>query len=156
MYVTAHINTRYSLRYLTGYTRPICNYSKVIYWFSYRVYNIFHMADDNMNMGVPKAPRMDQNKLMAILAYIGPLVIVSYIVAKDNSFVKFHIKQALVLFVIEVAIWIIGNIFWQFWFILQIANLAVLVFVIIGIMNVVNGKETELPIIGTFSSYFPI
>lgn len=115
------------------------------------------MAEDNMNMGAPKeTPHMDQNKLMAILAYIGPLVIVSYVVAKDNSLVKFHIKQALVLFVAEVAIWIVGNMFWQLWFLLQLVNLAVLVFAIIGIMNAVNGKEKELPIIGKFASYFNI
>ena len=46
--------------------------------------------------------------------------------------------------------------FWQLWFILQLVNLAVLVFAIIGIMNAVNGKEKELPIIGKFSNYFPV
>ena len=34
---------------------------------------------------------------MAVLSYIGPLVIVSYIVANNDPFVKFHIKQGLVL-----------------------------------------------------------
>lgn len=96
------------------------------------------------------------NTLMGILAYLGPLVIVSFLVAKDDSFVKFHIKQGLVLFVVEVAMWFIGSILPPLWGLLWVVNLAVLIFVIIGIINVVHGQEKELPIIGKYSSHFPI
>jgi hypothetical protein len=55
-------------------------------------------------METPQNAASQDNKLMGILAYIGPLIIVSYLVAKDDPFVKFHIKQGLVLFVIEIAV----------------------------------------------------
>ena len=98
-----------------------------------------------------------KNTLMAILAYIGPLVIVSYLTAKDDSFVKFHIKQGLVLFVIEVMVWFLGSsMFYQFWMLFNLINLATLVFSIIGIVNAVHGKEQELPFLGQFSKHFPI
>ena len=99
---------------------------------------------------------MHKNTLMAILAYIGPLVIVSYLVAKDDPFVKFHIKQGLVLIVIEIATDVVGMMIWQLWPLLQLVNLAVLVLAIIGIVAAAQSKEKELPLVGQFSSYFPI
>lgn len=111
----------------------------------------------NQSSGGTPAPSGDNtNMLMGILAYLGPLVIVSYITAKDKPFVKFHIKQGLVLLVIEVAVWIVGMMMWQLWMILNLINVAALVFTVLGIVNVVQGKEKELPLIGGFSKYFPI
>jgi uncharacterized membrane protein len=101
-----------------------------------------------------KKPDSDNTTLMAALAYVGPLVIVSYVVAKDNPFVKFHIKQGLVLLVIEVALWFLGGMLWAFIPFMGLLNLAVLVFAIIGIMNAVNKKEQALPLFGQFSKYF--
>lgn len=96
-----------------------------------------------------------ENKtLMGVLAYLGPLVIVSYLTAKDNPFVKFHIKQGLVLLVIEVIMWVVGSMFWPLWMLINLINLAVLILSIIGIMNVVQNKEKELPLVGQFSRHF--
>ena len=98
--------------------------------------------------------RAKNSTLMAILSYLGPLVIVSYVTAKDNAFVKFHIKQGLVVFSIEVGMWILGMIIWPLMIILGIINIAAFVLSIIGIMNVLNGKETPLPLVGQYSRYF--
>lgn len=94
------------------------------------------------------------NTIMAILSYLGPLVIVSYVTAKDDAFVKFHIKQGLVVFSIEVGMWILGMIIWPLMIILGIINIGAFVLSIIGIMNVLNGKETPLPLVGQYSKYF--
>ena len=91
---------------------------------------------------------------MGIIAYLGPLVIISYLVAKNDPFVKFHIKQGLVLLVIEIVIWLLSTTMWQLWMLLNLVNLAVLVLVIIGIVNVVQGAQKELPLVGSFSKYF--
>ncbi len=104
----------------------------------------------------PTSAPSGKNIPMGVLAYIGPLVIVSYITAKDDPFVKFHIKQGLVIFVIEVGVWVLGMIMWQLYPLLSIINLAALVFSVLGIINVVKGEEKELPLIGQFSKYFPI
>jgi len=98
----------------------------------------------------------DNRKVMAILAYIGPLVIVSYILAAKDPFVKFHVKQGLVLFVTWVAIWIITTIVIFFAPIAMLIQLAIAVLSILGIINVINNKEAELPIVGKFSHIFNI
>jgi uncharacterized membrane protein len=96
------------------------------------------------------------NTVMGVLSYIGPLVIVSYLVAKDDPFVKFHIKQGLVLLVIEVATWVVVSFIWFLWFLVPFVNLAMLILAIIGIVNVVQNKEKELPLVGSFAKHFKI
>lgn len=93
---------------------------------------------------------------MAVLSYIGPLVIIPLIVAKDDPFVKFHIKQGLVLLVIEVAVWILGMFWWMLWPLYNLINLAMLILSIIGIVHAVRGHEKALPIVGKFASHFKI
>lgn len=100
-------------------------------------------------------PQGSQNKtLMGILAYLGILIIIPFLMAKDDPFVKFHLKQGLILVIIEVAVWVIGMMTWQLWMLLNLVNLATIVFAIIGIVNVVQGKQQELPFIGSLSKNF--
>jgi len=94
--------------------------------------------------------------VMGILAYLGILVIIPYLAKKDDKFVKFHIKQGLVLFAIEVIVWLISFVIWRLWPIYDIINLALFVLAIMGIINVAHGKEKELPIVGKFSEHFKI
>ena len=98
----------------------------------------------------------NKNILMAILAYLGPLIIVSYVVAKDDMFVKFHIKQGLVLLVITIAIWIFSSLLWTLYPIWSIINFAVFVLAIVGIVNAAKGSEKELPLVGQLAKHFPI
>ena len=99
-----------------------------------------------------------QNKtLMGVLAYIGILVLIPFFVEKKDAFVKFHVKQGLVLLIIEIALYIIYRMFfWSFFTftLMPLLNLAVLVLAIIGIVNVTQKKEKELPFVGQFSKYF--
>ncbi len=103
------------------------------------------------------ATTQEKNTLMAVLAYVGILIIIPYLVAKDKPFVKFHLKQGLVLFIIEVIVWIATMyFFWELYDILRFINLAMIVFSIIGIVNVLQGKEKELPLLGQFGRNFNI
>ena len=110
----------------------------------------------NGQPGGAPAGAPDQGKVMAILAYIGPLVIVSYLMAKDNPTAKFHIRQGAVLFVIEVVLWILSSMFFYLWMVWQLVNLGLLILSIIGIVNVVQGKEKELPLVGGFAKHVPL
>lgn len=100
----------------------------------------------------------DNKTVMGILAYLGPLVIVSYLTSKEDTFVLYHIRQGLVLLVILGVTWFVGitPLAFLLFPILLIINLAVLVLAVIGIMNVVNKKEKPLPLVGKFSSLFPL
>jgi len=114
------------------------------------------MENTSPNQSSPQLSPAAQNEtLMGVLAYLGILVIIPFLMAKNNPFVKFHIKQGLLLVVIEIIVWLLGGMFlYMFWPILQIINLITLVFAIIGIVNVVNHKESELPIIGSWAHIF--
>lgn len=97
------------------------------------------------------APMHNTHILMGVLSYLGVLVIIPYLVAKDVPSVKFHIKQGMVLVLIEIVVWAISGMFWNFWFVIQIVHLALIILSIIGIVNVVQNKEKELPIVGSWA-----
>lgn len=100
------------------------------------------------------APTHERNTLMAVLAYISILVLIPYFTAKEDPFVRFHIKQGLVLLTIGVIVWAAGNIVWMLFPLLAIINLGILILTIIGIINAIQGNEKELPLVGSFSKYF--
>jgi uncharacterized membrane protein len=99
---------------------------------------------------------------MAILAYLGILVLVPIFAAKESKFARFHANQGLVLFLAEIAFYIVLTIVsaiilaisWKLYFIITILSLVWIVFLvlaIIGIINAANGKAKELPVIGKFT-----
>jgi uncharacterized membrane protein len=94
------------------------------------------------------------NTGMAIIAYI--LFFIPLLTdAKKDAFVKFHVKQGIVVFALAVILWIIRAILpwywiWKFYWLFNLAGLAILVFAIIGIINAANGKQEKLPLIGKF------
>lgn len=97
----------------------------------------------------------DQSLFMGILAYIGVLIIIPYLVAKHNPFVKFHIKQGAVLVAIEIVLWVLiqTGMFYLIMPIISIIQLAVIILAIIGIVNVIQKKEKELPVVGSFAKH---
>ena len=96
----------------------------------------------------------EQKKLMGVLAYLGILIIIPFLMAKDDPFVKFHIKQGLLLVIVELAVWLIGSAMWSLWTILGLVNLATFILAVIGIVNVVQGNQKELPLIGSLAKNF--
>jgi len=97
------------------------------------------------------------NKVMAILCYFGILLLIPLLTdAKNDPFVKFHIKQGLILliayivigvvYVIPVLGWILGSILYVFLFVLFI----------MGIVNASSGKQVALPVIGKWAENWNI
>lgn len=107
--------------------------------------------NNNTNTGI------NNDTLMGILSYLGPLVLIPYFTTKDNAFVTFHTKQGLVLLVVEAFVWFFGT-FVHMAFIgaplIMIVNILTLVLSIVGIINVINRKQNPLPVIGQFASKF--
>ncbi len=94
--------------------------------------------------------------VIALLSYLGILIIVPILVDKDNEFVKFHIKQGLVLLIVGIATMFIGIVPIIGWLLAPFILLACLIFAIIGIINVLGKKKKELPVIGKYASNFKI
>ena len=111
---------------------------------------------------------IEQNKAMAILCYLGILVFIPILAAKESKFARYHANQGLILFMALAGWWIVENVLvailskvlWQgigtwgaYSFLMVILNLIYIIFVvlaILGISNVLNGKTKELPVIGKF------
>ncbi|MEX0924412.1 MAG: DUF4870 domain-containing protein [Candidatus Paceibacterota bacterium] len=115
--------------------------------------------DSHLNTAGPeqqdrKSTEEDNELLMGILAYLGPLFLVPLLAAKENDFAQYHAKQGAALFIGAVAImmiawfpiigWLIGFVAWIAWVVLTI----------IGIMNVVQKKKKSLPIVGGLAKHF--
>ena len=91
--------------------------------------------------------------LMAVLCYLGILVVIPLLTdAKNDSFVRFHIKQGLTLLITCVIAGAVGMVPFVGWFLLgPILWVACLVLAIIGIVNAVGGHEKALPLIGQYA-----
>ncbi len=93
------------------------------------------------------------NTAMAIIAYI--IFFVPLLTdARDDPFVKYHVKQGLVLFLSWVVVSFVVSMISFLYVIAWILHLALLVLLVIGIMHAVNGERRPLPVIGKFAEHF--
>ncbi|MEE1006028.1 MAG: zinc ribbon domain-containing protein [Acutalibacteraceae bacterium] len=116
---------------------------------------------------------ISDNKVFALLSYIGILVLVPLIAAPKSKFARFHANQGLVLLIGEAAYSVargvllgvlrvlreftlfggavFGPVYWIVNIITGLFSLVFLVFAIIGIINAAQGKAKELPFISRFN-----
>ncbi|MEZ4194872.1 MAG: hypothetical protein R3B53_00525 [Candidatus Paceibacterota bacterium] len=103
-----------------------------------------------------------EHTMMAALAYVGPLVFIPLFMKKDDPFTFFHVKQGLVLFGMEVVLWLVGG-----WFmmgimfgpmstVLMVIKLVIFVLAILGIMNALKKVQKEIPVVGKFAHHIKI
>ncbi|MBO4570591.1 MAG: hypothetical protein J5699_01535 [Bacteroidales bacterium] len=88
------------------------------------------------------------NKIQAILAYCGILLLIPLLAAKDSKFARFHLNQGIMVLILCVIAYIFQRA--RLGFIAWIIDIAALIFAIIGIINAAGGKAKELPLIGKF------
>ena len=105
------------------------------------------------------AEDIEQNKVMALLAYLGLLFLVPMFAAPNSKYARYHANQGLVLSLAAVAfgivyvilVFLLLAISWRLTFLTSILGLlwiAYPVLAVIGIINALNGKAKELPFIG--------
>ncbi len=107
------------------------------------------------------------NKGMAILAYLGILIIIPFLTeAKNDPFVKFHIKQGIGLIIFWLIVWALSFVFETFMvfvgipllgligLIFPLLYLASFILMVVGIANAVSGKMKELPLVGSWGNRF--
>ena len=93
-------------------------------------------------------------KLLAAMAYLGILAAVPFFMERKTQFVRYHLGQGVTLFAAEILYGIMYQLWRQWWrlyVIVRIVGYVALVFPVLalaGIINVVNGQEKELPVIG--------
>jgi uncharacterized membrane protein len=112
----------------------------------------------------PEQADIQQNKAMAVIAYIGILVLIPILAAKDSRFARYHANQGLVLLLAEIAVGVAAGLLSVIFAFTPLARLSVLVwlvgwaasmggfvFMILGIVNAAQGQFKPLPLIGTIT-----
>ncbi len=101
---------------------------------------------DQIKNELNKIPPTSDRNLMAALSYVWILSIVMLAIRGKDAFIKFHAKQALVLFVISIFSWI-PVIGW-------IVGILALVGMILGFINAWQGKEYRVPFVADWADRF--
>lgn len=106
------------------------------------------------------AKDIEQNKALALLSYIGLLVLIPILCVKHSKFTRFHANQGLILCIVTAAVGLtlgifsyLSVLFWPLWFLtvgIWVAELALVALAVLGIINAVRGKAKELPFIGKY------
>lgn len=94
--------------------------------------------------------------IMSALSYVGPLVIIPFLTHRENPYVLFHIKQGLVLLALALIIHV--STFFLFFLLpfIMLINLGLFILSIIGIINALQSKEKEVPLVGKFASHIKL
>ncbi|MDD5671949.1 MAG: hypothetical protein PHN49_09935 [Candidatus Omnitrophica bacterium] len=104
-------------------------------------------TEQNDESTPPQDAEVQEAKFFAAIGYLSVLCFVPLFLKKQNKFAQFHGKQALVLFILEIAAFILkivpvlGDL---------VSYLAVVVFGIlslVGIIKVLMGEYWEMPVV---------
>ncbi len=100
----------------------------------------------------PEAIKEDKekNKGMAVLCYLGILVLIPYLTVKDSKWVRFNAIQGMNLLIVELIGIVFGFIPVLGTLVYWVVTLYSLIVSIMGIVNVCNGEEKELPLMNYF------
>ncbi len=91
---------------------------------------------------------IEDNKVWAILAYLGILVLIPLFAAKESKFARYHTNQGFILFLLGLANTVLAIIPLLGWILAPLVAIGLLVFMILGIINACNGQAKELPLVG--------
>jgi uncharacterized membrane protein len=109
---------------------------------------------------VVEEKKEEKNVVMALLCYLGILIIIPLVTdAKKDPYVKFHIRQGIILLITIVALCIASIILVipvLVWILIFLGWIGMLVLIIMGIVNSLTEKEQELPIIGKYADKIKI
>jgi uncharacterized membrane protein len=92
----------------------------------------------------------EEDKTLGILCYLGILFIIPLLLKPKSKFIKFHAKQGIILTIG----WFVGLLLYAFFGLGFFVHIAIVVLSIIGIMNVLEGREKDLPIVGDLANKF--
>lgn len=110
------------------------------------------MNPTNESQVPPQEPEIQDAKFFAAIGYISILCFVPLTLKKDNKFAQFHGKQALVLFILEIAAGILKVVPALGDLVFTIAVVVFGILSLIGIMKVLMGEYWEMPVIYEISN----
>lgn len=101
------------------------------------------------------------HKLVTALSYVTFLFVVPLLAAPKSKFARFHANQGICLFGFQLALGLITPIFLKTFsvlpfmaslagFVVSVLNIVPLLFMVLGILHVLQGRAVRLPLIGGF------
>lgn len=102
---------------------------------------------------------MDNKKLYGIIGYIIPILFFLPLIdekLKTDTSARFHANQQLILLIVAFGLhFVITNVLAMIlgplaYMLGSAVNIVVLIFVVLGVMNILKGEDKELPLIGGF------
>ena len=96
---------------------------------------------------MPKDPEVEDAKFFAAIGYLSFLCFVPLALKKDNKFALFHGKQALVLFILELAAAILKVVPALGDLVFTLAFVVFGILSLIGIVKVLMGERWEIPVV---------
>ena len=87
----------------------------------------------------------DNERFLAALSYVGIFFVIPLFLARNKSpFMQFHVRQGIVLFVVEA---LFAALPFLGWFLLAIPAIASLY----GLLQALAGRQWELPVLGKYA-----
>lgn len=102
------------------------------------------------SLKIPRIRKINLTTVLALLSYLHVLVIIPLLLSKNNSFVRFHAKQGLILLIV----WTVGLFSIYVPLLPWIVFIFIIVCVIFGIINVFLSRERFLPLVGRLAKNF--
>lgn len=99
-----------------------------------------------------KDPEVQDAKFFAAIGYLNVLCFVPLLLKKGNKFAEFHGRQALVLFILEIAAGILKAVPALGDLVFSIAFVVFGILSLIGMVKVLMGERWEMPMIYEISS----
>lgn len=101
--------------------------------------------------GAENSGEIREGKFFAVISYISFLCIVALVLKKENKFALYHAKQGLVLFVFEVAAFILSSIPLLGWVIRILGVAAFAIASIWGMLEAMMGRCIRLPVVSNIA-----
>src|SRR3989339_1092032 len=94
---------------------------------------------------------IEENKVIAAIGYLGILCLIPLLAKKNSAFAQHHGKQGLVILIAWIILWVVnvipvfGQIVWA------LGSIGLLILVLLGIINALNGNIWEMPVLGQYA-----
>ncbi len=93
-----------------------------------------------------------ESKVWAMLSYLGPLCLWSAMKTKEDEFVRFHVKQGLVLFIIELLLWTVMALPIVSLFFYIVGRLFLGLAIVWGVISALSGEYRSIPVVGSLAN----
>ncbi len=91
------------------------------------------------------------SRFLAAISYLGVLCLVPVILKIKSDYVRFHTRQGLILFIVEIIsilIWVVPFIGWIIGF---VGWIICFIFSLAGLVNGIAGREWKMPFLSKFT-----